>query len=199
MHLASRSKKMLTSKLAIPVLGFPLRTQLLVLGEAGREADWLLPSASSHFRGLPAACCRRQGNDLTRSPAIGSLQRERGRARVRMRLWQARTLAPVTAKSCRETNWGKRTPPVKSPRVAHLREAAPRQVALGEGVGQLQGAALTRPGLPRLRRSLPDPGWLRPVVRRYDWLRATPPRPFTWSPQVRSADARVSTPTVLSL
>lgn len=77
MHLASRSKKMLTSKLAIPVLGFPLRTQLLVLGEAGREADWLLPSTSSHFRGLPAACCRRQGNDLTRSPAIGSLQRER--------------------------------------------------------------------------------------------------------------------------
>lgn len=77
MHLASRSKKMLTSKLAIPVLGFPLRTQLLVLSEAGREADWFLPSASSHFRGLRAACCRRQGNDLTRSPAIGSLQRER--------------------------------------------------------------------------------------------------------------------------
>jgi hypothetical protein len=75
--LADLKRCWLASTLAIPVLGFPLRTQLPVLGEAGREADWLLPSASSHFRGLRAACCRRQGNDLTRSPAIGSLQRER--------------------------------------------------------------------------------------------------------------------------
>lgn len=64
---------------------------------------------------------------------------------------------------------------------------------------QLQGAALTRPGPPRLRRSLPDSDSLKPVVRRYDWLYAIPPRPFTWSPQVRSADGLVSTPTVLSL
>lgn len=134
MHLASRSKKMLTSTLAIPVLGFPLRTQLLVLGEAAREADWLLPSASSHFRGLRAACCRRQGNDLTRSPAIGSLQREREREegpesecvcdRQRHK-HLSRTRA--AEKRTREN----RAPPAESPRV----EAAPRQVALGEGVG----------------------------------------------------------------
>lgn len=200
MHLASRSKRCWLAQLAIPVLGFSLRTQLLVLGEAGREADWLLPSTSSHFRGPRAACCRRQGNDLTRSPAIGSLQRKEGPGSecVRDRHGHKHLSRPRAA-----GNWARKRRPRRptAQRSAQLGATAPLLETLGRRrwPPSCKGAALTRPGPPRVRRSLPDSDWWSAVVRRYDWLRAIPPRPFTWSRQVRSGDARVFTPTGLSL
>lgn len=172
----------------------------MVLGEAGREANWLLPSTSSRLRGPRAACCRRQGNDLTRSPAIGSLQREEGPVSecVRDRRVHKHLSQPRAAE-----NWaregGHRLPTAL--RSAQLGEAAPLQVTLGRRrwPPSCKRAALARPGPPRVRRSLPDSDWWSAVVMRHDWLRAIPPRPFIWRQQVRSGDARVSTPTGLSL
>ena len=69
---------MLTSKLAILLLSrFLPQTQSEVPGEVGKEADWPQPTASSHSGGPRAACCRRQGNDLTLSPTIGTESPER--------------------------------------------------------------------------------------------------------------------------
>lgn len=69
---------MLISKLPILVLiQFLKRRQSRVPGEAGTEADWPRPAPSSHGEGPRAACCRRQGNDLTLPPTIGTKSRER--------------------------------------------------------------------------------------------------------------------------
>lgn len=139
---------MLTSKLAILILGFPLRTQLRVLGEAGREADWLLPSTSSHFRGPWAACCRRQGNDLTRSPAIGSLQRER-KGPSQNAFTTGRDTSTCQGQEQQRNDLGKEGTAAESPAAAQLLKAAPLQVALGEGVGH--PAARGRPPPARAR------------------------------------------------
>lgn len=151
---------MLTSKLAIPVLGFSLGTQLRVLGGAGREADWLLPSTSSHFRGPRAACCRRQGNDLTRSPAIGSLQREEGPGSecVHDRRGHLHLSRPRPAeKRARARGQACRQPCGRSARGS---SATPSNPGRRRWPPSCKGAALARPGPPRVRRSLPDSDWL---------------------------------------
>ena len=77
---------MLISKLPILLLiRFLKRTQSRVPGEAGTEADWPPPAPSSHSEGPRAACCRRQGNDLTPPPTIGTKSPERNTTQVRMR------------------------------------------------------------------------------------------------------------------
>lgn len=76
---------MLISKLPILVLiRFLKQTQSQVCpGEAGTEADWPRPAPSSHSEGPGAACCRRQGNDLTPPPTISTKSPERDGAQVR--------------------------------------------------------------------------------------------------------------------
>lgn len=144
--------------------------------QAGRQTGLGPPQA--HAQEDHGACCRRQGNDLTRSPTIGTKSPEREMAQVRMRPRQAPT--PVKAKACREISRSRRAPPpasegARSRESGHLLGSSqPWAKALAS---QLQGGGFSPARATPSAPSLPCSDWLSPVVKSYDWLSAHHPAP----------------------
>lgn len=177
---------MLTSKLAISgQLRCLVRTQSRARVKP-REAAWPRPAPSSHSGGPLPACCRRQGNDLTLSPTIGTKSPGRETAQVRQRPGQH----PHLRSRGRQRN---------QPGC----EGAVSQLGRCPVPGLATSSAPASPGRRRWPPSCkgagpyPAPGtpcsdWLIPVVTSYDWLSANHPSPTPGAPPgFRSRAARV--------